>query len=101
MKKDLIKWLFLIVIFFSVSSPVSAQIYVKIRPAAPVIVRTAQPSRDHVWIDEEWEPNGNSYKYSGGHWEAPPHPGYAWRPGHWRHYGRRGEIWVHGGWRRR
>lgn len=101
MKKKFIKWLFIIAILFSVSFSASAQIYVKIRPSAPVIVRPAQPSRNHVWIDEEWEPDGASYKYSGGHWEAPPHPGYIWRQGHWRRNGRHGETWVHGGWRRR
>lgn len=101
MKKNLIKWLFVIVALFGASFSASAQIYVKIRPAAPVIVRTAQPSPNHVWIEEEWEPNGSSYKYSGGHWEAPPHPGYRWRQGHWRRNGRHGEKWIHGGWRRR
>ena len=101
MKKKLVKWLFVIAILFSGSFSASSQIIVKIRPRAPVIVRPAQPSREHVWIDEEWEPNGGNYRYSGGHWEAPPHPGYMWRPGHWRHHGHRGDEWVRGGWRRR
>ena len=101
MKKILIKWLFLVVILFSFSFSAAAQIYVKIRPSVPIIVRPAQPSRAHVWIGEEWEPHGGAYRYSGGHWEAPPHPGYVWRQGHWRRHGRRGEEWVRGGWRRR
>ena len=100
MKKNLVKWL-LIAVLFIVSFSASAQIIVKIRPRAPVIVRTAQPTHAHVWINEEWEPDGRSYKYSGGHWEAPPHPGYTWRQGHWRHHGHHGDEWVHGSWRRR
>lgn len=79
----------------------SAQIYVKIRPSIPVIVRPQQPSPAHVWIDEEWEPNGGAYRYAGGHWAAPPHPGYRWRAGYWRRHNRDGEQWVRGGWRRR
>jgi hypothetical protein len=88
-----------IVLAFSFSG--SAQIYVRVRPVAPVIVRSAAPSPAHVWIGEEWEPRGGSYAYIGGHWAAPPHPGWIWVPGHWKRYGRNGEGWVRGRWRRR
>jgi hypothetical protein len=57
MKNKSIKFLFPVLIFFNLSSA-SAQIYVKIRPVAPVIVQTPQPSPAHVWIDEDWEPYG-------------------------------------------
>jgi WXXGXW repeat (2 copies) len=101
MKKKLIKSLFFLVIIFTVSFSASAQIYVKIRPVVPVVtVRPPQPSRNHVWIDEEWEPRGHGYKYSGGHWANPPHRGYTRRSGHWQH-SRRGDVWVQGSWRRR
>ena len=94
--------LFLLLGFlFFVSVSASAQIYVRVRPAVPVIVRPPQPSSAHVWINEEWEPNGGSYRYAGGHWAAPPHPGYYWRSGHWRRHHQDGEEWVRGGWRRR
>jgi hypothetical protein len=100
MKKALVRLLFLSVIIFAVSFSVSAQIYVKIRPTIPVVVRTAQPDHSQVWIDEEWEPNGNAYRYAGGHWARPPHPGYIWRNGHWRRHHKDGEEWVSGGWRK-
>ena len=97
MKKKLLKLLFLGVVFFTVSFSAAAQIYVQIRPTFPVIVRPPQPSRVHVWVNEEWEPSGNAYRYSGGHWEAPAHPGYYRRPG----FGQRckhGQMWVQGNW---
>lgn len=99
MKKKLIKLSFLFVILFTVSFSASAQIYVTIRPPVPVIVRPPQPSRVHVWVNEEWEPNGSSYRYSGGHWVAP-RQGYYRRPGHWKH-SKRGQVWVQGSWGKR
>ena len=78
----------------------SAQIYVHVRPVAPVIVRTERPSPRHVWIGEEWETRNGAYVHTGGHWAEPPHPGWVWIPGHWAHE-HRGEFWVAGHWRRR
>jgi hypothetical protein len=98
MKKNLIKFLFLSVIIFTISFSASAQVYVKIRPAAPVVVRSAQPDKSQVWIDEQWEPNGSTYRYAGGHWASPPHPGYRWKQGHWRRHHKDGEEWVSGSW---
>ena len=99
MKKYLSKLALLSVIALAVSFTASAQIYVRVRPTVPVIVRPAPPSPAHVWIDEEWEPRGGSYVYAGGHWASPPHAGWAWIPGHWKRGGR-GEWWVKGHWRR-
>jgi hypothetical protein len=79
----------------------SAQVYVSVRPVwHPIEHRPPAPSRAHVWIDEEWENRGGNYVAVGGHWAAPPHPGWAWIPGHWAHE-RRGEYWIAGHWRRR
>ena len=89
------------VIALAISFSASAQIYVKVRPVAPVVVRTAAPSAAHIWIGEEWEPRGGTYAYVGGHWAAPPHPGWIWVPGHWKRHDRRGEVWVRGHWRKR
>jgi hypothetical protein len=100
MKKNLFRFLLLLVVVLGGSLYASAQVYVRTRPVAPVEVRTAQPSHDHVWIGEEWEPNGKEYRYSGGHWALPPHPGYRWKKGHWSHHGSDGEIWVAGSWRK-
>jgi len=77
----------------------SAQIYVKVRPVAPVIVETKRPGPAHVWIGEEWREEHGGYKYVGGHWELPPHPGERWIPGHWVREGR-GEYWIRGHWAR-
>jgi WXXGXW repeat (2 copies) len=73
-------------------------IYVKVRPVIPVVVRPAPPSPHHVWVAEEWRPNGAGYVYSGGYWAAPPHPGWVWIPGHWKKH-EYGEYWVAGHWR--
>jgi len=81
------------------SSSASAQIYVKVRPVFAPPPRPPAPSRVHVWIGEEWENRGGTYVAVGGHWAAPPHPGWAYAPGHWAHE-RRGEYWVPGRWRR-
>jgi hypothetical protein len=100
MKKTLVKLLFSGALFLSLSYSATAQIYVNVRPVVPVVVRTTQPSPAHVWIGEEWEPNGREYRYAGGRWDSPPHPGYRYNQGYWRHHGRDGEEWVHGEWRR-
>lgn len=99
MKKKLIKLLLLFVILFTVSFAASAQIYVKIRPVAPVVIRTAQPRSDNVWVDEEWHQRRGNYSYAGGHWERPPHRGYVRKSGYWKRTDR-GEIWIQGTWRR-
>jgi hypothetical protein len=99
MKSKFLKFLVLFAIIFTASFSATAQIYVKIRPVIPITVRPAQPSRDQVWIDEEWEPRGGNYEYSGGHWATPPHRGYYRRPGHWRR-SNRGQIWIQGSWGR-
>ena len=97
MKKRFSKLLFLVALVFTISFSASAQIYVTVRPKFPVIVRPPQPSPVHIWINEEWEPDGNSYKYSGGHWAPPPHSGYYRRPGYWKS-SPRGLVWVNGNW---
>ena len=77
-----------------------AQIYVHVRPPRPVVaVRIAAPSPQHVWIDEDWRENNGAYEFSGGRWEAPPHPGYRYSPGHWNHDGH-GHQWRAGNWHR-
>lgn len=90
-----------VALIFATSFSASAQIFVKIRPAHERVVRTVAPGPGYVWVDEEWEPRGGTYVYTGGRWVAPPHPGFIWVPGHWRRHGRDGEWWVAGHWRRR
>jgi hypothetical protein len=64
----------------------------------PEIVRPVAPSPRHVWVREEWRPEGGRYVFHGGYWAAPPRPRAVWVGGHWRH-GYRGWVWVHGYWR--
>lgn len=99
MKKNVIKLLFFFIVLVAATHSVSAQVYVHVRPQAPVVVRTEQPSHQHVWINEEWEPNGKEYRYSGGRWVAPPHPGNRWKAGYWKRHKRDGQLWVPGHWR--
>ncbi len=82
-------------------STVNAQgIYVKVRPPRPhvVVQRPVAPSRAHVWVDEEWVPQGNTYTWHGGYWAAPPRPHAVYVRGHWSST-RRGHIWIAGHWR--
>ena len=99
MKKYVTKIAVLTAIIMSVAFTASAQIYVKIRPKLPVVVKTDPPERDRVWIDEEWRVRNGRYEYSGGRWEAPPRRDAIWVPGHWKKYGRRGERWIPGHWK--
>jgi hypothetical protein len=95
-----LKKMFLALAIIMVSGIVSAeaQIVVNVRPARPHYVRTVRPGPRHVWVDEEWRPEGGHYVWAGGYWAEPPHPRAAWVPGHWRNT-RGGSIWVPGHWR--
>ena len=97
MKKLLFRSMLIAAVAVGASQATSAQIYVNVRPVAPVVVQTPRPGPAHVWIGEEWREEGHVYKYEGGHWAVPPHPGARWVPGHWAHE-RRGEFWIRGHW---
>jgi hypothetical protein len=99
MKTRLMKLLFMIAVFFTVSIAASAQVYVKVRPTYKTVERPRQPRQGYVWVDEDWKARGRNYRYSGGHWVKPPHRGDNWTPGHWETT-RRGDVWVQGSWRR-
>ena len=85
------------VIITVVSFTASGQVYVTVRPPAPVIIRPVRPSPAHVWIEEEWKGHGSRYDYAGGRWVLPPHPGWVWIPGRWRHT-HYGWQWFPGHW---
>lgn len=97
MKEKLSKLIFLVAIIFAVSFSASAQIYVEIRPRVPMIVRPPQPAPVYVWVNEEWEPHAGAYRYSGGHWAAPPQSGYYHKSGYWVRT-KQGQKWVKGSW---
>jgi hypothetical protein len=99
--KNLFKAGLLACVFSFAFITVDAQhIYVSVRPARPTIIvnRPVAPSRAHVWVDEEWVPQGNSYAWHGGYWAAPPRPGAIYIKGHWSS-SRRGHVWISGRWR--
>jgi WXXGXW repeat (2 copies) len=101
MKKLLSSLFVLAFLSLGTTTAVHAQtVYVKIRPVVPVAVRPVAPSPNHVWIAEEWKPNGKEYVYAGGYWAMPPHPGWVWIPGHWKKH-EYGEYWVAGHWKKR
>ncbi|HLX92015.1 MAG TPA: YXWGXW repeat-containing protein [Puia sp.] len=100
MKKHLARIAIFSAIIFAYSVHASAQIYVNVRPAPPVIVRSAPPTPDHVWIGEEWEARDGVYVHTGGHWAMPPHRGFIWIGGHWSRR-RGGWYWIPGHWRHR
>jgi hypothetical protein len=99
--KKVAKMLLFCVILFGASLSASAQIYVKVRPVVPVVVMPERPSPAHFWIGEEWNEEGGHYRYSGGYWGTPPHPGDRWNPGHWNHHAQHGDWWVRGSWKGR
>ena len=78
-----------------------AQVYVHVRPVAPIVVRTERPGPAHVWIRDDWNEEGDHYKYNGGRWESPPHEGYRYHKGHWNHDHEHGDHWQRGEWRGR
>jgi WXXGXW repeat (2 copies) len=104
MRKNIIKscLAFLIAIFMQAS--LQAQFVVKVRPVAPVVVRTRPPAPGprHIWVDGEWVWRNNQYVYTEGRWMRPVYPGARWIPGHWKFHRRRGGwFWVPGHWSRR
>lgn len=76
----------------------SAQIIVKVRPDRPKYVRIGQPSPKHIWIEDDWEPRGKTYVFTGGRWAAPEGDRAVWVPGQWREK-KHGYVWVRGHWR--
>jgi WXXGXW repeat (2 copies) len=92
-------FLFIVVSAFSIAKS-QAQVVVSVRPERPkeyVAVRPAAPSSHHVWVAEEWTPEGGRYAYHAGYWAVPPHGHAAWIAGHWRDH-RGGYVWVPGHW---
>lgn len=88
----------IIILGFSFAS--SAQVIVKVRPAAPVVkLHPVRPSPHHVWIDGGWVVRDGRYVWVDGYWARPPR-GHIWVVGHWTRR-RGGWIWIPGHWVRR
>lgn len=98
--KNMKKILVMLAVILSVGIyTADAQIIVRVRPERPKYVRVVSPGPRHVWIEEDWEPRGQSYVFVGGRWAEPPRDRGRWVPGHWRHRPH-GWVWVRGHWRR-
>jgi hypothetical protein len=84
---------------FTAAKSSAQSIYIGVRPTEPARVeRPPAPSRDHVWVEGEWEVRDGRYAYKPGYWILPPRPHARWIRGHWRHYPH-GWGWVPGHWR--
>ena len=81
-------------------SSVSCVTYRTPRQAPPprkVVVRTAKPGPQYVWVQGHWTWRGGSYHWINGHWKKKKR-GKVWVAGHWKK--RRGRwVWVAGHWR--
>jgi YXWGXW repeat-containing protein len=55
--------LFSVVLLFTLSSISTAQLVVVKKPNRPrvMVVKTAKPRKNHVWIDGHWNANGSKY----------------------------------------
>lgn len=89
--------LFCFVLSVGALSTQAQRIYVKVRPAAPVVVRTAAPRADYIWVEGEWVASGRTYVWKPGYW-VEPRKGYRWIPGHWVDRRGRGSYWIAGHW---
>ena len=78
--------IFLTVIAVFVSLASQAQVVVKVRPVAPVVVKPACPAPGHVWVSGSWKWNKKTrnYVWVDGHWVKPHRLGAGWIDGHWR-----------------
>jgi hypothetical protein len=90
--------MFLSSIVFGASLSASAQVYISVRPPAPVIIVTERPNPSYVWIGEEWVVDGAGYRHVGGYWGKPPSSGYKWKQGYWSNSKGHGQHWVSGKW---
>ena len=79
---------------------IQAQIHISINilPPEPFIERSPQPTTNHVWIEGEWTPQGNTYVRQPGFWTVPekdhiwvkgewvrnPDGSAYWQPGYWK-----------------
>lgn len=98
MKISFLKQVLLLAVIVTLSSVASAQVFVQVRPVAPVIIRSVAPSPRHIWVDGDWVWRGGSYQYVNGYWMLPPARS-GWVPGHWKQT-RRGWVWKRGHWRK-
>jgi len=96
----IIKSIFFSVLFlFALSSVSNAQLIVVKKPIRPkiVVVKSAKPGKNFVWIEGHWKICGNKHVWVKGRW-SKNRPDHHWIKGHWKRT-RRGWIWIAGYWR--
>lgn len=99
MKKYFVSFVVMIFLFTGYSQTASAQrSYVRDRPRAAVVIRTEAPSRNHIWVSDEWTYRGGRYENVPRHWEVPPANRRHWVGGKWRNERGRGNYWISGHW---
>jgi hypothetical protein len=72
--------------------------YVETEPSYVVMVRPAQPSNVHIWIDGDWRWNSQSQRYvqNTGYWEKP-RQSQTYVSGYWQS-APKGKYWQNGHW---
>jgi hypothetical protein len=102
MKKLILPLAFMAFGLLFLSSDVAAQVFVRIRPIAPVVigVRPPCPSPRHVWVAGHWRWNKQrgEYVWVEGHW-IKGRRGAVWVDGHWEDVPGQGSRWIQGHWR--
>jgi hypothetical protein len=93
------KILMLMAIILFVVSGAEAQVIVKLRPVAPVVVKPACPSPHHVWVGGSWKWNRKTrnYIWMDGYWVQPRKHSSRLVNGHCRTM-RRGWKYIPGHW---
>ena len=88
-----------VLILFSLSSISSAQLVVLRKPVRQkvLLVKSAKPGTNYIWIDGHWKSNGQKYVWGEGTW-IKNRPGHRWINGHWKKT-RGGWIWIPGRWK--
>ena len=88
-------------LLLGVSHTASAQHYVAVQPAKPVIgAKPASPAPGYVWVGEEWKWINGKYVWVGAHWMPPPYKNAVWVHGHWKKNDH-GWYWTSGHWVKR
>jgi hypothetical protein len=101
MKRIFVKTILIVFLFISFSDVINAQRFcIRVRPAAPAIVRSAYRPGGSIWIDGDWVWGGAGigYQWHPGYWTTPPRPRAVWVPGLWLRE-RRGYYWRRGYWK--
>jgi hypothetical protein len=99
MKKYISRFAVVAGLLIGLSFTGAAQIVVRVRPAAPHMVRSIAPSPRHIWIEGGWAARGHRYVWADGYWTMPRR-GHHWIGGRWDRR-RGGWCYVPGHWNRR